>query len=146
MENYAKATNIQNKMEGKMENTKTKRSSAHRLWWEDKEAGVRSYAGVAFYDELFGEYRLKPDSLFGDERQILCRAESFINESIRYRVEVVQKRSGKFWRRQKIGEGYSNVEETGGDIYLEIPPYNHGYRLVLILNDELDGGEENEVA
>ena len=145
METYAKA-NIQNKMEDKMENTKTKRSSAHRLWWEDKEAGVRSYAGVAFYNDRFDEYQLKLDSLLGERRPFYCKVESFINESIRYRVEVVQRKRGRFWRRQRIGEGYSHVEETDGDIYLEIPPYNHGYRLVLVLNDELDGGEENEVA
>ena len=137
--------NTENDMENSIETREFKASPVYRLWWEDKQTGVRTHAGVAFYNEQFDEYRLKPDALFGDERQFYCRIESSLDESIRYRVEVVKRKMGRFWRRQKIGEGYSHIEETGGDIYLEIPPYNTGYRLIIILNDEQDG-EHNEVA
>ena len=136
---------MKNNIENNIQNKEVKASPFCRLWWEDKATRVRTHAGVAFYNERFDEYHLKPDSLFGDERQFFCRIESFINESIRYRVEIVKKKYGKFWRRQKIGEGYSNTAETNGDIYLEIPPYNAGYRLIIVLSDEQDGGE-NEVA
>ena len=109
------------------------------LWWENKETGVRTYAGIAFYNERFNEYRLKLDAL-GDKQPFYCRTEGFVDEAIRYRVEVVKRRQGQFWRRQKVGEGYSHAIETEGNILLEIPPYNSGHRLVMAFYSE----EENE--
>ena len=61
-----------------------------------------------------------------------------MQQSLRYRVEVVKKRGGRFWMRQQVGEGYSNRKKIGTDIYLEIPPYNAGHLLVITIAEEKD--------
>ena len=121
-----------------MENSYVKNSKAAYLWWEDKASGVRTHAGVAFYNEKFNEYRLIPDSLFGNKCQFYCKAIGAKDQGIRYRVEVVKTKRGNFWYRQKVGEGYSHVTNTNGEIHLEIPPYSSGSLLVIVLEREKD--------
>ena len=103
-------------------NNRAAKPETLRLWWLDGESS-RIPAGVAFYDDKFGEYRLKIDVLFGDERQFYLRPMEATGDQVNYRVEVVKKRDGKFFRRNKIGEGFHD-EKTGGDIFVKIPPFS----------------------
>jgi hypothetical protein len=48
------------------------------LWWLDKEKNKNLPAGVAFYDEKFGEYRLKLD--IQPETQFYLRPISSLNK------------------------------------------------------------------
>ena len=112
----------------------------NHLWWENKDSKVRTHAGVAFYNERFGEYRLKLDVL-GNERQLYCKIIGSADGFIRYRMELVKRKDGIFWRRQRVGEGYSNIKEVGADVYIEIPPYDAGHFLVMTIDGEKDEQE-----
>ena len=109
-----------------------KRIQTLYLWWFDKEEKRYFHAGVAFYDEQYGEYRLKID--IHPENQYYLRPILSTGHEIRYRVEVVIKKGGKFKDRKTIGEGYSN-EFTQGDIFMNLGPYTRD--LVL-------GGKNND--
>ena len=62
------------------------------LWWENKASKIRNYAGIAFYNEQFGEYYLKTDVLFGNGNPLYCKIVGSTDDIIRYRVEVVKKK------------------------------------------------------
>lgn len=111
------------------------------LWWENIQTDVRTLAGVAFYNAQFGEFKLKIDALefltpnetgLLERAQLFCKAIGSQNNKVEYRIEKVVKRQGKkFWQRLKVGEGVQNPDD-GGAITLSIPPFDMGYRLVLI--------------
>lgn len=103
-----------------------KENQAHHLWWFDKEQERYLPAGVAFYEESYGEYRLKID--VHPENQYYLRPILSTESGTQYRVEVVIKKKGKFKDRKAVGEGYTN-QSTHGDIFINIGPYTR----VLIL-------------
>lgn len=107
-------------------------SKPHSLWWENTRTNLRTYAGVAFYDDRFGEFRLRAN-VFDEGKQLYCRAIQSENEKVAYRVEIVKKKNGKFWKREKAGEGLLS-KETNGEIHLQVPPYES--KLILVPSEE----------
>lgn len=101
----------------KAENTK-----CHRLYWLCNETGKRYSAGVAFYNELQGDYRLKVDT-FPEDKVIYLKPISMIDGLIHFRVEAAVRKQGVVVHRAEIGEGHANVE-NGYPIFMDIGPYS----------------------
>ena len=83
----------------------------HYLSWFDPDKKQYSSAGVAFYDEKYGEYELRIDSLQG---KYFLKAIGTNNNKIQYRVEIFKN------HRYPVGQGTTK----DGDIFMDIPPYN----------------------
>ena len=99
------------------------------LWWFDKEEKSYEPAGVAFYDEKFGEYRLKID--INPDTCYYLKPIATQEDQTSYRVEVVIKKSdGEFKFRRPVGKGYSNTMSSG-DVVMQLGPYSK----LLILGD-----------
>ena len=115
----------------------SKKSEKFNLWWLDQCTDKRHYAGVAFYEEGYGEYRLKIDFLQGvieGARPIYLRMLGVVDERILYRAEVVVKNNGKYAGRLPIGDGYSS-KDTGGDVLVDLGPFER--KLMLSMNTNL---------
>jgi len=102
-------------------NEQIKQTRPQLLWWFDKQSKRNIPAGVAFYDESFGEYRLKLD--INPDTQYYLRPTGAQNEMVEYRAEVVIKKDGKFHQRKVVGVGYSS-KETDGDIFIDFGPFS----------------------
>lgn len=98
------------------------------LGWLDPRTNKVNQAGVAFFNETYGEYFLKIDEE-PREKNYLLRPYALQGKSVVYRMELVIKdRNGKFLRRQTVGEGFSSTEEAA-NVYVD---YGSKYkRLVL---------------
>lgn len=92
------------------------------LLWIDKETGQRFPAGVAFYHEDKGEYRLKVDAM-ADDKMVFLKPVMSENNEIKYQVEVVIKKNGKFLRHSPIGIGHSSTQ-TGRYIFMDLGPFS----------------------
>jgi hypothetical protein len=58
-----------------------------------------------------------------DDKLIFLRPAKSENGEIKYRVEVILKKNGKFLRCALIGTGYSG-SQTGQYIYMDLGPYS----------------------
>jgi len=108
----------------------TNKSETFYLWWENPNIAKRTPAGVAFYDEKFGEYRLKIDQI-PDDQVYYLKPTSSDNGRIDYQVDKVLKRSGRFLKRVETGDGYSD-KDSQGEIYIDFGGF--GKRLILTFN------------
>ncbi|MDB5036783.1 MAG: hypothetical protein JWQ35_311 [Bacteriovoracaceae bacterium] len=100
-----------------MENTEQKTDRGHDLFWMNPVTGKRIHAGKAFYDERFNEYRLKIDET-PDDKQFYLKPMGAAESEVRYRVEQVIKKSGKFHHREEKGDGYTSPE-TAGEVHID---------------------------
>lgn len=112
-------------------NNKTVKSERFYLYWKDESTQKQISAGVAFFQEEYGEYRLKVDVMQG--AQIFLRPVKNNNGSTFYRVELAIKKNDKFSHRSAIGSGISS-ERTQNDVEMEIGPYTK--KLVLRVNQK----------
>lgn len=106
-------------------NQTTQSSETYYLWWLDPTTQKRTQAGVAFYEEGFGEYRLKIDflsALLEKPGQFYLRSIGTIDNRILFRAEAVVKKNGKYAGRFPIGDGYSS-KETDGEIHIAFGPF-----------------------
>lgn len=96
------------------------------LWWKDKFTERRIPAGIAFYEEDYGEYRLKIDFLQavdgGAGSQLYLRSIGLTDGRMFFRAEAVLKKNGKYLGRRVVGEGYSSPE-TDGEILIDLGPF-----------------------
>ena len=100
-----------------MENTEVKNDRGHDLWWMNPVTGKRLRAGKAFYDEKFAEYRLKIDEACED-KQYYLKPVGLVNDELKYRLEQVIKKNGKFHHREEKGDGYSS-DATDGEVFVD---------------------------
>lgn len=120
-------------MEKTIDNLK---SETFYLWWFDATKGTRKPAGVAFFDNNFGDYRFKLDFL--PENQYYLRCIGGSTERVEYRLEAIHKnKEGKFLRRVPIGEGSSM---PNGDVRITVFPLDK--ELILVLSDEREAVAE----
>lgn len=101
------------------------------LIWIDKQTGEAFHAGVAFYVEEFGEYRLVLDA----PRTVLyLRPNSSVDGKIYYLVHAAIENNGRFSHRVEVGNGYSSNKENG-NIYMKLGRYSN-QQLVLVTSKE----------
>lgn len=98
------------------------KSEKFKLQWLCSQTGKAQPAGVAFYNESQGDYRLKIDAL-PDDKLIFLKLTGASDGSIYYRVETVVKKNGQPTHRIQIGQGYSR-SEGGFPVYMDIGPYS----------------------
>ena len=94
-----------------------------KLWWRGKKRNFP--AGVAFYDEKFGEYALKLDMHQG--ASFYLKPVSWENSATYYKVEVAIKRGGKFKFRRLVGDAFGESIEG----YIQINLWAYEKQLVL---------------
>ena len=102
-----------------MSNNSNNEVKCHRLYWLCSQSGRRYPAGVAFFNESKGDYRLKVDA-FCEEKSVYLKPVSMLDGVVNYRVEATKK-GGQF--RAEIGVGHASVNE-GYPIYMDIGPYD----------------------
>ncbi len=93
-----------------------------RLYWVCNNSGRRFPAGVAFYNEPKGDYRLKID-VMADDKVIYLKPVSMCDGVIQFRVEAAVRKGGHVSHRAEIGVGYAKAE-TGYPIQIELGPYS----------------------
>lgn len=107
-----------------------KKQKKDDLVWLDMQTGEKFHAGVAFFLEEFGEYRLILDA----PRTVLyLRPHKAQGDDVSYLVHAPIDISGKFSHRVEVGKGYSN-KDTNNDIYMKLGRYA-GQRLVLLASE-----------
>lgn len=110
----------------------TNKTETFYLKWQDPRDQKLRDAGVAFYNEEYGEYLLKVDEDQG--KQLFLKAVHQDEEKTYYRMEMVIKRAnGKFLKRQAVGDGYCN-KQTSGDIHI-----NYGSKYATLILSESKG-------
>lgn len=92
----------------------------HRLYWVDEKNDERQAAGVAFYSDSYGEFRLKID--FFPEHKIYLRTIGSCNGQVNYQAEVVSKQ-GKGFCRRVVGRGFIN-NRTKSSIHVDLFPFS----------------------
>lgn len=103
-------------------NLSENKSEKFRLFWLCNQTGKRHPAGVAFFNEPQGDYRLKID-VMPDDKLLYLKVSSMHESVIQYRVEAAVKKLGRVVQRVEVGTGHSNVNE-GYPIYMDIGPYS----------------------
>jgi hypothetical protein len=94
----------------------------HRLYWVCRTSGKRFPAGVAFYNETAGDYRLKVDT-FCQDKSVFLKPVSLHNEVIQFRVEAVVRRKDGPAQRVEIGMGEAEASK-GFPIVMNIGPFD----------------------
>lgn len=99
-----------------------KKSETFNLFWLCNQTGRKHPAGVAFFNEPQGDYRLKIDTM-PDEKLIYLKVSSMSDGVIYYRVEAAVKKAGRITHRSEIGSGHANAND-GYPIYMDIGPFS----------------------
>lgn len=97
-----------------------KKQEKFKLSWVCSD-GKKHPAGVAFFNEAQGDYRLKIDTM-PDEKLIYLKVSSLHDGVIHYRVEAAMKKQGRVVGRAEIGVGYAKADE-GYPISMDIGPF-----------------------
>ena len=98
------------------------KSEKFNLFWLCSQTGKKTPAGVAFFNETQGDYRLKVDALC-DYKLIFLKITSMSEGLIRYRVESVGRKGALNTQRNEIGRGYSDANGSY-PIRMEIGPFS----------------------
>ena len=108
-----------------------KKNKKEDLVWIDTQTGEKFHAGVAFYIEEFGEYRLILDA----PRTVLyLKPQTANGDEISFAVHAPIEVNGKHSHRVEVGKGYSN-DQTNHNVYMKLGRYA-GQRLVLLTSKE----------
>lgn len=92
------------------------------LYWLCQQSGRRHPAGVAFFNEEQGDFRLKVDIL-PEDKNLYLKATSVSTESVFYRVESVVRKAGAQVHRTEVGTGYARKDDPKV-IYMDIGPFS----------------------
>lgn len=108
-----------------------KKEIKENLIWINDQTGEMFHAGVAFYIEQFGEYRLVLDA----PRTILYLRPSRSGDGkIYYVIQATIENNGKFSHRVEVGNGYSDDKDSN-HIYMKLGRYSN-QQLVLVTSKE----------
>ena len=92
-----------------------------KLSWVCPKDGNRLPAGVAFFNEDQGDYRLKIDVL-PEEKPVYLKVSSLSDGMVHYRVEIAVRKKGWISHRSEIGRGRAIVG-SGYPIVMELGPF-----------------------
>ena len=102
-------------------NEQKPKSERLNLFWLCSQTGRKHPAGVAFFNEDQGDYRLKIDIMPEDKTHFL-KAVSASGDVTYYRVEAAVKKAGRVVHRAEVGSGYAKKEDS--TIYMDIGPFS----------------------
>lgn len=105
---------------------KSKKMPKENLTWLDPKTGSSFHAGVAFFDEEYGEYRLVLDAPRTVYNLVPVEA---LDQTIKYKVHYPIHTNGRFSHKVEVGHGYSNPN-TNHSVHITIGRYA-SMRLVL---------------
>lgn len=97
-------------------------SRCHRLFWVCGESGQRYPAGVAFYNEPQGDYRLKVD-MFAEDKVYYLKPVGTAEGLIQFRVEAALRKNGVVYHRTEVGIGHASAE-AGFPVYMDVGPFS----------------------
>lgn len=97
------------------------KSERLNLYWLCAQTGRKHPAGVAFFNEEQGDYRLKID-VMPEDKTLYLKAISMGEDVTHYRVEAAVRKSGRVVHRAEIGSGYAKKEDS--TIYMDIGPFS----------------------
>lgn len=101
----------------------SEKSEKFKLFWLCPLSGKKTAAGLAFFNETHGDYRLKVDA-FRDGKPVFLKITAMSDGVIRYRVEKLGRRKALNGpQRTEIGRGYSDADGSY-PIRMEIGPYS----------------------
>lgn len=92
------------------------------LFWVCNLTGRKHPAGVAFFNESAGDYRLKVDTM-PEEKIIFLKPTSVVDGTIYFRIEAVVRKEGRVGHRAEIGTGKADAKE-GYPVTMDIGPYS----------------------
>jgi hypothetical protein len=105
-----------------LENQKNQKSEKFNLSWLCPQTGKKTPAGVAFFNETQGDYRLKIDA-FPDDKTVCLKPTGTRDGTVYFRVETVVRRAGQVTHRTQIGSGYAK-SESGLPVFMDVGPYS----------------------
>ncbi len=91
------------------------------LFWLCSQTGRKHPAGVAFFNNEQGDYRLKID-IMPDEKTLFLKVVSSSADTTYYRIEAAVKKAGRVVHRAEIGSGYAKKEDS--TVYMDIGPFS----------------------
>jgi len=113
-----------------LENKEIKKTEKLILSWLCNQTGKKIPAGVAFFNETQGDYRLKIDA-FPEDKLVYLKPTGTHEGTVCYRVETAVKRAGQVTHRAQIGTGYSQAR-GGLPVCMDVGPYSK----TLMMEDE----------
>lgn len=113
-----------------MENSENKKAEKLVLSWLCTQTGKKIPAGVAFFNETQGDYRLKIDA-FPEDKIVYLKPTGARDGNAYYRVETAVRRGGQVTHRAQIGTGYSKTA-SGLPVFMDVGPYSK----TLMMEDE----------
>lgn len=99
----------------------TQKSKRLNLFWLCGQTGRKHPAGVAFFNEEQGDYRLKID-VMPEDKTLFLKATSSSEDTAYYRVEAAVKKAGRVVHRAQVGSGYAKKDDSV--IYMDIGPFS----------------------
>jgi hypothetical protein len=97
------------------------KSERLNLYWLCSQTGRKHSAGVAFFNEEQGDYRLKID-VMPEDKTLFLKAVSASDGVTYYRVEAAVKKAGRVVHRAEVGSGHAKKEDS--TIYMDIGPFS----------------------
>ena len=110
-----------------------KKAKKENLIWLNPETGATYHAGVAFYDEEYGEYRAILD---GPRTVFYLRPCESDGDEVKFKVLAPIIIRGKLSHKVEMGQGYCNPS-TEGKIFITIGRYG-AMKLVLTPKEVVD--------
>lgn len=102
------------------ENKNEQKTERLKLYWLCNQTGRKHPAGVAFFNEEQGDYRLKID-IMPEDKTLYLKAISSTDDITYYRVEAAVRKAGRVVHRAEIGSGYAKKEDL--TVYMDIGPF-----------------------
>lgn len=97
------------------------KTERQNLYWLCSQTGRKHPAGVAFFNEEQGDYRLKVD-VMPEDKILFLKAVSSSDEVTYYRIEAAVKKAGRVVHRAEVGSGYAKSDDSA--IYMDIGPFS----------------------
>lgn len=102
-------------------NEPMQKSERLNLFWLCSQTGRKHPAGVAFFNNEQGDYRLKID-IMPEDKTLFLKAVSSSADTTYYRIEAAVKKAGRVVHRAEIGSGYAKKDDS--TVYMDIGPFS----------------------
>lgn len=102
-------------------NNQNQKSQRLQLNWLCSQTGRKQPAGVAFFNQEQGDFRLKVD-IMPEDKTLFLKAVSSSDDTTYYRVESAVRKDGRVVHRAEVGSGYAKKNDSV--VYMDIGPFS----------------------